>query len=288
MMTKLKITPAIRGTSNRSVVPAWLLAALISVAILIPAGPSWAEGDVKIEWLTWTAFRITSPGGKVILLNPWLKKSEGEATPARGNPDSKTTLADISKADIILVPTGHPDEVGHTLEIAKKTGAKVVATHELNWVAFKGKIPRAQTVAVQPGSKVKVDGIGIRAVNSLHGNGALGGAALGFFITFENGYTLYFSGSTDLTLDMKLWGELFKPDAAILYFPSKSDPRDVALMAKFLSEKNPNLKTVIPSHHRLKQTAGRTPADLGKALEALGVKARLLDPQLGKVYTLSK
>ncbi len=275
-------------SSNRSVAPAWALAALVSIAILMPAGPSWAEGDVKIEWLTWTAFRITSPGGKVILLNPWLKKSEGETTPARGNPDSKTTLADISKADIILVPAGHPDEVGHAAEIAKKTGAKVVATHELNWMAFKGKFPRAQTVAVQPGSKITVDGIGIRVVNALHGNWDLGGAALGFFITFENGYTLYFSGSTDLTLDMKLWGELFKPDAAILYFSSSMDPRDVALMAQFLSEKNPNLKTVIPSHHRLKQTAGRTPADLGEALAALGVKATLLDPQPGKVYTLSK
>ncbi len=193
-----------------------------------------------------------------------------------------------SKADFILVPAGHPDEVGHAVEIAKKTGAKVVATHELNWSAFKGKVERAQTVAVQPGSKVTVDGIGIRVVNALHGNGDLGGAALGFFITFENGYTLYFSGSTDLTLDMKLWGELFKPDAAILYLSASMDPRDVALMAQFLSEKNPNLKTVIPSHHRLKLTAGHTPADLGESLTALGVKAKLLDPQLGKVYTLSK
>ncbi len=288
MMTKLKFAPGFCGASNRSVVPTWVLAALVSIAFLMPAGPSWAQGDVKIEWLTWTAFRITSPGGKTILLNPWLKKSKGEATPARGNPDSKTTLADISKADIILVPAGHPDEVGHAAEIAKKTGAKVVATHELNWLAFKGKFPRAQMVAVQPGSKLTVDGIGIRVVNSLHGNWDLGGAALGFFITFENGYTLYFSGSTDLTLDMKLWGELFKPDAAILYFPSSMDPRNVARMALFLSEKNPNLKTVIPSHHRLKQTPGRTPADLGESLAALGVKAKLLDPQLGKVYTLSK
>ena len=40
---------------------------------------------------------------------------------------------------------------------------------------------------------------------------------MGFFITLEDGYTIYFSGSTDLTLDMKLWGELFKPDAAIVY-----------------------------------------------------------------------
>ncbi len=36
---------------------------------------------------------------------------------------------------------------------------------------------------------------------------------MGFFVTFETGYTLYFRGSTDLTLDRRLWGELFRPDA---------------------------------------------------------------------------
>ena len=266
-----------QGRSNRSLLPSWVLAALVSIAIMLPTGPSWAESDVKIEWLTWSFFRITSPSGKIILLNPWLE-----------NPDSKTKLADIAKADMILVPTGHPDEVGQTVEIANKTGAKIVATHELNWVAFKDKIPRAQTVTVQPGWTVTVDGIRIRAVNALHGNGELGGAALGFFITFENGYTLFFSGSTDVTLDMRLWGELFKPDGAILYTPGTMNSSDVALMAQFLSEKNPNLKTVIPHHQRLEPPEGRSPADLGKAMEALGLKAKLLDPQPGKVYSLTK
>jgi len=264
-------------SSKHAVLSAWLLAALVSIAIVMPAGPSRAESGVKIEWLTWSFFRITTPGGKVILTNPWLK-----------NPDSKTTLADIKKADIILVPDGHRDEVGQTVEVANKTGAKVVVTHELAYITFKGKIPLKQMVRVQPGSTITVEGIRIRVVNSVHGNGKLGAAALGFFITFENGYTLYFSGSTDVTLDMKLWGELFKPDAAILYTHGHMNPRDVALMARFLSEKNPNLKTVIPHHHRLKPPPGRSPADLGKALAALGLKAKLLDPQPGKVYTLTK
>ncbi len=265
------------GCSNRRLLAPRILAALVSIAILMPAVPSWAQSDVKIEWLTWSFYRITSPGGKIILLNPWLE-----------NPDSKTTLADITEADIILVAAGHPDEVGQTVEVAKKTGAKIVATHELNWGAFKDDIPRAQTVAVQPGSTVEVEGIRIRVVNALHGNGELGGAALGFFITFENGYTLYFSGSTDVTLDMKLWGEMFKPDGAILYSPNGLSPNDIALMAKFLSEENPNLKTVIPHHQRLEPAAGRSPADLGKAMETLGVKAKLLDPKLGEVYSLTK
>ena len=257
---------------------------LMTLMLLVMPGPVVAQdsqGEVKIEWLTWSFFRITSPEGKVILTNPWLS-----------NPDSQTSLEQIDQADIILVPTGHRDEVGETVEVANKTGAKVVTTWEMAGGAFKGKIPDDQFVRTQPGSTVNLDGIEIRVVNAVHGSGGAnalyGGPALGFFITFENGYTLYFSGSTDLTLDMRLWGELFRPDAAILYLSGGMNPRDVAHMARLLSEKNPNLKTVIPHHHRVKSKAGRSPADLGKALAALGLKSKLLDPQPGKVYTLTK
>ena len=257
---------------------------LIALVLLVLPGPVVAQdtqGEVKIEWLTWSFFRITSPKGKVILTNPWLS-----------NPDSQTSLEQIDQADIILVPTGHRDEVGETVEVANKTGAKVVTTWEMAGGAFKGKIPDDQFVRTQPGSTVNLDGIQIRIVNAVHGSGGAnalyGGPALGFFITFENGYTHYFSGSTDLTLDMRLWGELFRPDAAILYLSSGMNPRDVAHMARLLSEKNPNLKTVIPHHHRVKSKAGRSPADLGEALAALGLKSKLLDPQPGKVYTLTK
>jgi L-ascorbate metabolism protein UlaG (beta-lactamase superfamily) len=246
------------------------------------------NGDVTIEWLTWSFFRITTPDGKVILTNPWYT-----------NPDSSITLDDIPEADIILVPTGHPDEVGNALEVAAKTGATIIASHELInlvWkdhnagfldpIIFNGTA--IQSESFQPGSTTTIDGITIRAVTALHGNYDTGGPAMGFFITMEDGYTIYFSGSTDLTLDMKLWGELFKPDAALLYMPSGMNPRDVAVMVQLLSENNPNLKTVIPHHHRLDAPEGRTPVDLGKAMAELGLKAELIDPQPGVVYTLSK
>ena len=59
-------------------------------------------------------------------------------------------------------------------------------------------------------------------------------------------------------------------------------------MAQFLSESNPNLKTVMPEHQPLKPREGRTPADLGQAMAKLGLKAELIDPKPGVVYTLSK
>ena len=255
-------------------------AALVASFLMALPAAAVAEG-VTLEWLTWSFFRITSPTGKVILTNPW-------AT----NPDSKVTLDDIDRADIILVPTGHGDEVGETVEFARKTGAKVVTTWEMAGGAFKGKIANEQLVRTQPGSTVTIDGIRIRVVNSLHGTGGAnalyGGPAIGFFITFENGYTLYFSGSTDITTDMRLWAELFRPDAAILYYSSAMHPRDVAQMVRLLAAGHPALATVVPHHHRLKPPPGRSPDDLARAMADLGLKARLLNPEPGKVYTLTE
>jgi len=273
---------------NRGVVSGQILAVLVTTVMLMSAVPVWAAENVKIEWLTWSFFRITTPNGKIILTNPWYT-----------NPDSTISLKDIPKADIILVPTGHPDEVGNTLEIAAKTGATILASHELigSWkdkkkAGFRDPVIfnniKLKTKYVQPGTTVTIDGINIRAVNALHGNGHTGGPAMGFFITMEDGYTIYFSGSTDLTLDMKLWGEMWKPDVALLYFTSGLNPSDVAMMAQMLSTKNPNLKTVFPHHHRLKAPKGHTPADLGKAMAEMGLKAKLIDAKPGTVYTLSK
>ena len=263
-----------------------LVSFLIGLTLVLSAAPAFSQNPgsaVKLEWLTWSFFRITSPGGKVILTNPWLS-----------NPDSQTRLRDIDKADIILVATGHRDEIGETVEIANRTGAKVVTTWEMARGSLKGKIPDKQFIRTQPGSVVNVDGIKIRVVGAIHGSGvsdkgyAYGGPALGFFVTFENGYTLYFSGSTDITMDMQLWGSLFRPDAAIIYYSRSLDPTVVAHMIRLLSADNPNLKTVIPHHHRLKSPPGKSPQDLDNAMKALGLKAKLLNPKPKQHYTLSK
>lgn len=206
---------------------------------------------------------------------------------------------DIPAADIILITSGHPDEIGNALDIGAKTGATIVASHEVVGgtlkeegealfapINFNGaEIP---TKLVQPGSLVTLDGVTIRAVPAVHGDGVTGGPAMSYFITTADGFTTFYSGGTDLTLDMKLWGEMFQPDAAILYMAGDQDPRAFARMAQFLSESNPNLKTVMPEHQRLDPKAGSTGADLASQMTALGVSASLIDPEPGKVYSLAK
>jgi len=236
-----------------------------------------------MEWFSWSIFRFTSPTGKVVLTNPFVT-----------NPDSPVKAADFPGADVVLVADGHPDEVGSADEIALKTGAKIITTGEMIRGYFEPrKVPMTQLLRGNPGDWHKLGGITIRSVNSVHGSGTVdkvyGGPALGFMVTFENGLTVYFAGSTALTMDMQLWGSLYKPDVAILPLSGSRDPQDIVHMVRLLRTENPNLKTIIPHHHRLKPPPGApTPVDMENALKMAGLPVTVLNPELSKVYGLTK
>ena len=257
-------------------------ALLVSVCGFAPQGSA-AGKPVTIEWFTWSIFRMTSPTGEVVLTNPFV-----------ANPDSKVKVADFPKVDAIVVADGHPDEVGSAAEIALATKAKVVTSFEMYRVWFEPrKVPVEQVLRSSPGDWQKVGGILIRCIPSLHGSGTAdkldGGAAMGFMIKFENGLTVYFAGSTAPTLDMMLWGRLYKPDVAILQMSAPKDPQDLVEEIRMLRTGNPNLKTVIPHHHRLQvPPGGTTPAIVAAAVKRAGLPVRVLIPEVGKAYELKQ
>ncbi|MBI3498580.1 MAG: MBL fold metallo-hydrolase [Proteobacteria bacterium] len=263
----------------------WIaVAALIVMAwIAAPVGAQAQTAPVKLEWFSWSIFRLTSPTGKVVLINPFVT-----------NPDSPVKVDDFPKVDVIVVADGHGDEVGSTDEIAIKTGAKIVTSFEMYSVYFEPrKVPLSQVLRSSPGDWNKIDGITIRNVGSVHGSGTpdklYGGAAMGFVMTFENGTTVYFGGSTALTLDMQLWGRLYKPDVAILHMSANKDPQELVEVVRLLRTDNPNLKTIIPHHHRLVvPPGGTTIADYEKAIKDSGLPVTLLNPELKKVYDLTR
>ena len=243
------------------------------------------KGEVKMEWLSWSHFRFTSPTGKVWLTNPHLN-----------NPDNKTKIEDI-KADVILVPNGHGDEIGKAPEIALITGAKIVAPRELalGYLKMVGKVPDKQLVLASIGDRFNIDGITVRVVHSIHGSNVpnpsapYGGPAAGFIITFENGLTVYHTGSTALHSDLALYGRLYKPDIAIIILSGNRDPRDAAEMVRLLLTDNPNLKTVLPHHHRVKPPEGAAnPLAMEAEIKKLGLPVTFLNPELGKVYSFTK
>jgi len=265
------------------------LAAVLVVASVPSATPAHAQGAVTLEWFGWSHFRLTSVNGKVILLNPWLT-----------NPDTTMSLDDLSNVDLILPADGHADETGQTVEIAQKTNARVLAPFELRTNLIARGLPMAQASGSNPGHRMVMDGITIRLVNSVHGSGLAvpdggtshpySGPAVGFYVTFENGWTVYFTGSSAATQDQAIWASNYKPDAMIFHMASTADPIDVAASIRLTATDNPNLKTLIPHHHRVQVAAGGTTiADVQGAMAQVGAPAvQITEPVRSQVYTFTK
>ena len=268
-----------------------LAGALAMLALMGPTPSASAQGGtVQLEWLGWSFFRFTSPTGKVILTNPFIV----------GNPDAAVSLDDINQADLILVPNAHGDEVGSTVAIAQKTGARTLQPFELGTFFMQQGLPAGQVVRSNPGNRLVWEGITIRVVNSVHGSGSgtgmntevvpsYGGPAAGFYITFENGWTVYFTGSSAATQDQALWGAMYKPDAMIFHMGTGTEPLDVAMAIKLTMTDNPNLRTLMPHHHRVSPPAGATTVgEVQVALATLGVDLPITDQVRSQVYEFSK
>jgi L-ascorbate metabolism protein UlaG (beta-lactamase superfamily) len=259
------------------------------VVTIAPTPTSAQGGAVTLEWFGWSHFRLTSTAGKVILLNPFIN----------GNADSAISLDDLNVADLILPADGHGDELGSTVEIAQKTGARAFVPFELGTHLMARGVPAAQVVRSNPGQRLVMDGITIRMVNSIHGSGlalqdgamsqGYSGPAAGFYLTFENGWTVYFTGSSAATQDQAIWGANYKPDAMIFHMNAATDPVDVATAIKLTMTDNPNLQTLIPHHHRLQIPAGGTTiADVQAALASMGITTPITDPERSRVYSFTK
>ena len=281
------------GTLARfcGIVAVGVLAGALAVGDARPAQAQQGS-TVEMIFLGNMGFRFTSPEGVVILTDPWLE----------GNPDAPMAVADVEQADLILVSGGHGDNVGDAVELAKRTGATVIATAELAaWLGDQG-VPREQLHAMMPGGLYQQDGVSVKVLHAVHTAGfwppnqatpGYAGTSIGFLLTFENDLRVYFSGDTTLFGDMRLFGELFKPQVAILSTRGRymMEPGDGALAAQFLMTDNPELKTVIPAHHLLKggdPEVAATPDRVEAEIEKLGLPVSVLKAVPGETYTLAK
>jgi len=154
----------------------------------------------KIRWLGHAGFEIELDG-KIVLVDPWLD----------GNPKAACKPSEIVKADIVCVTHDHGDHLGDSIEICKKTGAVFLGTYELAALAQEKGVREAMGFNI--GGTVNVKGINVTMVQAFHTCGR--GAPTGFIISGE-GKTVYHAGDTGLFGDMKLIGEIYKPDVALL------------------------------------------------------------------------
>ncbi|WP_162339735.1 metal-dependent hydrolase [Cyclobacterium salsum] len=145
--------------------------------------------------------------GKQILFDPFI-------TP---NSLAKDVAIEEINPDYILVTHGHEDHVADVERIARKSGAMLVSNFEIiSW--FQGKGLENVHPMNHGGSKV-FDFGKVKYVNAIHSStlpdGSSGGNPGGFVITSDEG-VFYYAGDTALTFDMKLIGESFAIDFAVL------------------------------------------------------------------------
>jgi hypothetical protein len=128
-----------------------------------------------------------------------------------------------------------------------------------------------------------VKGITFKIAPSAHdntlANGTDGGPAAAFFITFENGFTVFFNAHSTLLTDLSLYATLYQPDLAIVSLIG--DPREFAQVSRLLATGNPKLRTIIPNHMRPDAPiVAQGKSELGK----LGLAQLMFVPELRKAY----
>jgi len=197
---------------------------------------------LTITWLGHATFLIGLPTGQRIVTDPWLSNPKCPAVWTK--PEA------LKPVDVILVSHGHGDHSTDAVPLSRATGAPVVCLPELgHYLGAKG-LQHVRSMGI--GGTIDVDGIRITMTLAIHSgsvteNGQvmyLGGAA-GFVIRAPQTPTMYFAGDTALFGDMKLIGELYKPDIAFLPIGDHytMGPDTAARAAEWLG-----VRQVVPMH----------------------------------------
>ncbi|MCX6132729.1 MAG: metal-dependent hydrolase [Ignavibacteriales bacterium] len=214
---------------------------------------------LSVTWFGHSAFLLKSPGGKAVLIDPWLQ-----------NPKSPPGAKDVAPVDLILVTHGHSDHMGETIRIAQHTQAQVVAIHEISLYLQKQGVMGAQ--GMNKGGTMSIAGVKVTMVDARHSSGidaggtvVSGGEPAGFVIEFENGYRVYHAGDTSVFGDMKTIADLYKPSLAFLPIGGlyTMGPREAAYACKLLKPKH-----VVGMHYGTFPVLAGTPAELRKNLPA--------------------
>ncbi len=225
---------------------------------------------LSITWLGHATFIITTPGGKRIVTDPWLE----------GNPACPADRKRIDAADVILLSHGHSDHSGDVVTVARATNAPVVAIFELaNWLGRKGL---QNVVGMGIGGTTTVAGLQISMVPAVHsssieenGTTVYVGPATGFVVRMENDQSFYFAGDTALFGDMRLIGEMYKPDVAFLPIGDHytMGPDAAARACAMLG-----VRQVVPMHFGTFPALTGTPERLKHLVEPNGVDVLVLKP----------
>ena len=236
------------------------------------------DRDTTLTWYGHAAVEIRTPGGKTILIDPWF-----------GNPKSTRAAAAVDRCDVMLVTHGHSDHVGDAVAIASRLRPAWPVIHEMSlWLARNLPGGSDAVIGMNKGGTVEVAGVHVTMTHAEHSAGDWNAAAettlylgepAGFVVELENGFRFYHAGDTTVFGDMRLIGELYKPELAIL--PSGGHftmgPREAALAVELLG-----VGHVLPIHYGTFPILTGTPDELRRELAGRGLdRVEVHAPQPG-------
>lgn len=225
---------------------------------------------IKLTWLGHSTFRIETPEGKTVLIDPWVM----------GNPACPESEKNIRKVDLMLATHGHFDHIGDAVEIARKHDPMVVGIFELcMWLQKKGV---KQVSPMNKGGTQHMGDLKISMTHAVHSCGIqdgdqiiYGGEACGYVIEFSNALKIYHAGDTAAFKDMEIIHDLYHPEIAMLPIGDHftMSPRDAAYACGMLKP-----KVVVPMHFATFPLLTGTPNDLRKRVEQLGIEVLEIKP----------
>jgi|SRR5882757_5596133 len=264
-----------------------LLARVASAMLLtlLAASTHAQSGKVEVLWLGQSATRITTPGGKVIVIDPFLTQNPK-------TPEAFKNLDALGKVDLLLVTHAHGDHLGDAPEIAKKNKAPLYSPAGLNQsLVTLGILPPELAPRMNKSGTIQPLGPGIKItmVRAEHSSELVwknpatgkdethvGGEPAGFIIELENGFKIYHMGDTGLFGDMKLIGDYYHPDLIMIPIGGHfvMDPKDAA----FATREWLKPKFAIPIHYGTFPPLKGTPAEYIQALGNAPVKVLAISP----------